>query len=99
MLHTIANVTRDCEIYFDPDVHPLLYYKVLASNLANMTTKTRTYGRGILRFTSWEPCRIPGQKSRSFCESRRLEIDDQVSAVITDKSQLITTVNRGKLTL
>lgn len=26
-----------------------------------MTTKTRTYGRGILRFTSLQPCRRPGQ--------------------------------------
>ena len=26
-----------------------------------MTTKTRTYGRGILRFTSLKPCRRPGQ--------------------------------------
>lgn len=26
-----------------------------------MTSKTRAYGRGILRFTCWEPCRLPGQ--------------------------------------
>ena len=30
-----------------------------------MTTKRRSYGRGILRFTSWEPCRLPGQTHNS----------------------------------
>ena len=30
-----------------------------------MTSKTRSYGRGILRFNSWEPCRLPGQVHNS----------------------------------
>jgi len=30
-----------------------------------MASKARTYGRGILRFTSWEPCRLPGQANNS----------------------------------
>ena len=30
-----------------------------------MATKNRTYGRGILRFNSWETCRRPGQLHNS----------------------------------
>ena len=30
-----------------------------------MATKSRTYGRGILRFNSWETCRRPGQLHNS----------------------------------
>ncbi|KAL9957750.1 hypothetical protein ACROYT_G034687 [Oculina patagonica] len=40
-----------------------------------MATKTRTYGRGILRFTSLEPCRLPGQTVKSNGVLKR-EVDN-----------------------
>lgn len=37
-----------------------------------MATKSRTYGRGILRFNSWETCRRPGQLHNSH-DARKCE--------------------------
>ena len=38
-----------------------------------MATKSRTYGRGILRFNSWETCRRPGQLQNSNDARKREE--------------------------
>ncbi|XP_068751865.1 uncharacterized protein [Montipora capricornis] len=57
-----------------------------------MTTKTRTYGRGILRFTSWEPCRLPGHIKTSACQTHLAEQSDHVNSAKTVAMQ-ITSVN------
>lgn len=41
-----------------------------------MATKTRTCGRGILRFTTLEPCRLPGQIVHSNVVKREEAVDE-----------------------
>jgi len=41
-----------------------------------MVNRKRTYGRGILRFTSLEPCRLPGQIVASSGVNKREEERD-----------------------
>jgi len=41
-----------------------------------MATRVRTYGRGILRFTSLEPCRLPGQKVANGAQKRERAMDN-----------------------
>ena len=41
-----------------------------------MANSTRTCGRGILRFTSLEPCRLPGQTAALNGVSKREESMD-----------------------
>lgn len=41
-----------------------------------MANMVRTYGRGILRFTSLEPCRLPGQKVANSAQKRERAMDN-----------------------
>jgi len=41
-----------------------------------MANRTWTYGRGILRFTSLEPCRLPGKTVASNSVNKREEAMD-----------------------
>ena len=41
-----------------------------------MANRVRTYGRGILRFASLEPCRLPGQKVANGTQKRERAMDN-----------------------
>ena len=55
----LANAAKGAKIFVkDSSVYFFVGY-------ITMATKSRTYGRGILRFNSWETCRRPGQLHNS----------------------------------
>ena len=57
----LANATKGAKIFVkDSSVYFFVGYIYIT-----MATKSRTYGRGILRFNSWETCRRPGQLHNS----------------------------------
>ena len=70
-----------------------------------MTTKARTYGRGILRFTSWDSCRCPGERLNSNVALKReepartssVENGSRVDHVKDDKNGTEQTAATGEL--
>lgn len=59
--------------------------------LSIMANRTRTYGRGILRFTSLEPCRRPGQTVASNGVVKREEAVDNSRVQNGGKTHVLKT--------